>query len=433
MRMSFHVPDEETLDRSNLADLQRRKLAELLDRIRQKSGFHQRKFAGIQFDPLSDPIERLPFTTRHELQDDQRLHPPFGSNLTAPLNAYNRYHQTSGSGGGSPLRWLDTPAGWDWCKRCWSIVFRGAGLTDEDRLAFPFSFGPFLGFWAAFESAASLRNLCFPAGGMTTAARLKYILDNGITVVCCTPTYALHMAEAAQQDGVNLAGSTIRLLIVAGEPGGNIPSLRKRLEAAWGARVIDHAGMTEIGPWGFECVESPGGMHVIESEFIAEVVDPVTAQAVGQGELGELVLTNLGRVDNPLIRYRTGDQVRMTTDRCACGRHFARLPGGILGRTDDMLIIRGNNVFPSAVEAILREFDEIVEFRLTVHQQGALTELGIELEARTPAAPALAERASAAIRDRLHFRPDVKLVAPGTLPRFEMKAARTVRRKSESP
>ncbi len=262
---------------------------------------------------------------------------------------------------------------------------------------------------------------------MTTSARLRYFLENGVTAIGCTPTYALRMAEVATAEGIDLASSSVAKLIVAGEPGGSIPQTRKLIESAWGAAVFDHAGMTEIGPWGFQCPEDHTGMYIIESEFIAEVVNPVTGETVGEGESGELVLTNLGRLGSPLIRYRTGDQVRLTHDRRAGQRWFARLDGGILGRVDDMLIIRGNNVFPSTIEGIIRSFEEVAEYRLHVYKAASLTELDIEVEPQPDAKPdRLAERLAIAVRDQLHFRPVVRLAAPGTLPRFEMKAKRVI-------
>jgi phenylacetate-CoA ligase len=326
------------------------------------------------------------------------------------------------------MRWLDTEESWNWWKRCWAIIYRAAALTPDDRMLFPFSFGPFIGFWGAFESAAALGNFCLPCGGMSTIARLHYMIDHQATVVCCTPTYALRMAEVAAKEGLDLAASPVRALVVAGEPGGNVPATRHSIQRAWDARVIDHTGMTEIGPWGFECAEAGGGVHVMECEFIAEVVDPETGEAVADGETGELVLTNLGRVGSPLIRYRTGDQVRLTQGRCACGRWFSRADAGILGRIDDMLIIRGNNVFPSAVEDIIRGFDEIAEFRIQVDEQGPMLDLYVLVEATPEAEPSeLPSRVAAAIRDRLHFTARVGLVEPGTLPRFEMKAQRVQR------
>jgi phenylacetate-CoA ligase len=309
------------------------------------------------------------------------------------------------------------------------MVYRAAGLTREDKLVFPFSFGPFIGFWGGYEAAADRGNLVLAAGGMTTSARLRYLLDNEATVVCCTPTYALRMAEVADAEGLRLAQSSVRALIVAGEPGGNIPTVRARIESSWGARVFDHSGMTEMGAYGFECVEVPGGMHVMETEFIAEVIDPATTAPLPDGQEGELVLTNLGRWGSPLIRYRTGDQARLIRDRCACGRWFARLEGGILGRVDDMLIVRGNNVFPSAVEGVIREFREVGEFNFVVDRPRSLAELEIRVEpvAGVEAAD-LAERIGDRVRDRLLFRPKVTIVPRGTLPRSEMKARRVVRR-----
>lgn len=424
--MAYHVPGEEQLTPIDLQRLQRRKLAALLGEVSVSNRFYQAKLGGLSFDPRSDPIDRLPLTTRAELQQDQADHPPYGRNLSYALDRFSRFHQTSGSLG-EPLRWLDTADDWRWLKHCWQIVYRAAGLLPSDRVMFPFSFGPFIGFWMAFDAAGDLGNLVFPAGGMTTSARLRYLADNEVTYVCCTPTYALRMAEVAQSEGIALRSSAVRALIVAGEPGGSIPATRRRIESAWGARVFDHCGMTEVGAWGFECSEAPGGLHVIENEFIAEVIDPKTAQLVGDGELGELVLTNLGRLGSPLIRYRSGDQVRLTRQRCACGRWFARAEGGVLGRLDDMLIIRGNNVFPSAVEGILREFDEVVEFTLTVDDSGSMARLDVAIEpARDVETKDIVQRVTAAIRDRLHLAADVELVRPGTLPRFEMKARRLI-------
>ena len=428
--LAYHIVDEETLEPDDLGRHQRRRLSELLDSVLATNAFIRQKYDGLRFDAMVDPLDRLPLTTRAEIQQDQIDHPPYGSNLTLDIARYTRHHQTSGSMG-VPLRWLDTPESWDWWKRCWAIIFAAAGLTREDRVFIPFSFGPFIGFWGAFESAVALGNFCLPAGGMTTTARIRYMLDHAASFVCCTPTYALHMAEVAEAEDIDLTASPVRGLIVAGEPGGNIPSTRAQIEARWGARVFDHCGMTEIGPWGFECVEAPGGIHVMESEFIAEVIDPTSEEPVPEGDCGELVLTNLGRVGSPLIRYRTGDQICLTHGRCRCGRWFARAEGGILGRLDDMILVRGNNVFPSVVEGVIREFDEVAEFRLEVISRGALTQLRIVLEPKaggsSESSGRLADRVRDTVRDRLHFAPETIVVKPGTLPRFELKAKRLVR------
>jgi phenylacetate-CoA ligase len=237
------------------------------------------------------------------------------------------------------------------------------------------------------------------------------------------------LAEVAREQKIDLAGSTARCLIVAGEPGGSIPSVRQRIESAWGARVFDHSGMTEVGPMTIECPENPGGLHILEGHYLTEVVDPATGAEVRDGEVGELVVTNLGRWGSPVLRYRTGDLVKVDPLPCPCGRTFRRLEGGILGRTDDMIQIRGNNVYPTALENILRRFDEVAEYRITIDRTGALPELRIELEGTADAGGSLAERVTDAIRDELLFRPEVTPVSLGTLPRFEMKGRRIVNKK----
>jgi phenylacetate-CoA ligase len=419
-------------DRTALAEEQSSRLRALLAEILPRNAFYQRKLtaAGVDLRAVASRADlgRLPFTTKAELLADQEAHAPYGSGLTYPLSAYCRLHQTSGTAG-RPLRWLDTPQSWSRLLDCWNAIYRHVGVTPEDRLFFPFSFGPFLGFWTAFEAALRLGCLCLPGGGMSSPARLRFLLDNEATVVLCTPTYALHLAEVARTEGLNLVGSAVRLVIVAGEPGGSIAATRDRIEAAWGARVIDHCGLTEVGPTGYECLANPAGVHLLEADYIAEVIDPTTGQPVPPGQLGELVLTNLHRRGSPLLRYRTGDLVRADPRPCPCGQPLLRLAGGILGRTDDMIHLRGNNVYPSALEAVIRRFAEVAEYRVAVDQAGPLAELRVEVEPETAAqAGGIAERVSRAIRDELLFRAEVTAVAPGSLPRFEMKARRVVRR-----
>ena len=223
-----------------------------------------------------EDFHRLPFTRKSELVEDQAAHPPFGTNLTFPLDRYVRVHQTSGTTG-TPLRWLDTEESWAWWARCWTVVLRAAGVGPGDRVFFPFSFGLFVGFWAGFEGARALGALAIPGGGQDSAQRLAAMESLGATAVCCTPSYALHLAELARERGITLSRLGVRTLVHAGEPGAGIPAVRARIEAAWGARAYDHAGMTEMGAYGFECA-AQSGLHVNEAEFIAEVIDPATGQ-----------------------------------------------------------------------------------------------------------------------------------------------------------
>lgn len=421
----------ETTPREELARWQAGRLADLLAEIVPANPYWTKKFqqAGVDVSSIRtiDDLRRLPFTNKIELAEDQKLHPPYGTNLTYPVSSYVRLHQTSGTTTGQPLRWLDTQASWDWVVECWSTIYRLAGLTREDRLCFPFSFGPFIGFWAGFEGALRQGNFCVAAGGMSSDARLKLILDNQVTWLGCTPTYAIRLAEAAKAQGIDVASSPIRRIVVAGEPGGSIPAVRAQIAEAWGARVIDHWGMTEIGPLASECEDDPDVLTVNESACIPEIVDPSTGLPSEDGR-GELVITNLGRIGSPVIRYRTGDLVEAEQTPHSSGRTWLRLRGGILGRTDDMLIIRGNNVFPSSIEGIVRGFPAVAEFRIVVTRQRAMTHVRLELEPHPESdTHGLADSVAAAIKQQLQFQAEVHSVPTGTLPRFEMKAKRLVR------
>lgn len=409
--------------------MQLEKLQALIAEIRPSNRFYAAKLPSRIPESLEEYFAETPFTTKQELALDQQANPPYGTNLTYPLERYSRFSQTSGTSG-KPMRWLDTAESWSWMSGNWIRVFESAGVTAEDRLFFAFSFGPFLGFWVAFDAASRMGCLCMPGGGMPTAARLAVMIDTGVTVLCCTPTYAIHMAEVAAREEIDLGRCQVRRIIVAGEPGGSIPATRQRIEELWrGARVIDHHGMTEIGPVTYGCPVCPDVLHVIESSFIAEIIDPLTGSQSVRGSQGELVLTNLGRPGSPLLRYRTGDLVvAAPEDRCQCGSPEMALVGGILGRSDDMVVVRGVNVFPGTVEEVLRGVGGVAEYRVQVSKQLGLTELHIEVEPESAGSDgALAHKIEARLRDALSLRIPVRMLEPGALPRFEMKARRWVR------
>jgi phenylacetate-CoA ligase len=423
----------ERLDRRELSEWQAERLAGLLARIDGPNAFYTRKLAaaGVRVDALRllEDLPTLPLTTKAELIADQAAHPPWGTALTEPLERYTRYCQTS-STTGPPLCWIDTSESWQWMLDCWKTVYRAAGVKPGDRVFFPFSFGPFLGFWAGFEAGCQLGLHCVPGGGMSSQQRLAIIDTVGATVVCCTPTYALRLAEVAAEHRRDraLADSCVRLLIAAGEPGASIAATRQRIELAWGARVIDHHGLTEVGPLSFECLEAPGFLHLNEGEYVCEVLDRMSDRPVADGERGELVVTNLGRTASPVIRYRTGDIVVRQPAPCSCGRTWARLEGGVLARADDMINIRGVNVYPAAIESIVRRFPEVVEFRSRVTWAGSLRSLSLDVEARPDAETGsdLVARLSHQLRVALGLSVPVNLVETGSLPRFEMKARRFI-------
>jgi phenylacetate-CoA ligase len=409
----------ESLDRAGLEQYQVERLNEHLARILPQNKFYAAKLANLA-RPLGSIAElaNIPFTFKEELLDSC-AGGSRAANLTFPLERYVHLHQTSGTRG-RPLAVLDTAEDWEWWIDCWDVILDAAEVTREDVAFMAFSFGPFVGFWSAHDAAVARGCLVVPGGGMNTLARLELLRSTCATVVFCTPSYALHMAEVAEERQIDVGSLDVRLLILAGEPGGSIPAVRDRIEKAWQARACDHAGATEVGPWGFADTAA-AGLHVNEGQFIAEFLALDTGAAAREGELSELVLTTLGRVGCPVLRYRTGDLVRPIWGHDRRTR-FVLLDGGVIGRADDMLIIRGVNIFPSAVEQILRSFPEVPEYRLTVHKVAEMDQLTVEIEDRLERP----ERVADELRLRLGLNVELRCVPLGSLPRFEAKGNRVI-------
>jgi phenylacetate-CoA ligase len=424
------------LDRAALEALQLEKLNRLLAEVHANNAFYQRKLAGCpkQLGSLAE-LAALPQTSKDELQPATGDE-PFAANRTYSIDRYVRCHQTSGTRG-RPLVVLDTAEDWRWWTLCWQYVLDAAEVQAADRALLAFSFGPFIGFWSAFDSLVARGALVIPGGGLSSLARLEVMRNARVTTLLCTPTYALRLAEVAADNQINLPELAVERIIVAGEPGGSLPAIRDRIETTWAARVFDHGGATEIGPWGF--ADAAGrGMHVNEAEFIAEFIAVETGKPAQQGEQAHLILTTLGRVGAPVIRYRTGDVVRPVwptnsappggeglTEGGACS--FVFLEGGILGRADDMLIIRGMNVYPTAVEQILRSFPEVVEYRMTAIKRGELDELVVEVEDHLQQPERIAEE----LRLKLGLKIEVRCAPAMSLPRFDGKGQRFVDMRGE--
>lgn len=424
MSERFSDPFLETLGRPALEELQLHRFRAVVEPVLAHNPFYRAKLgaAGVESPhdiPTWEEFRRLPFTTKQELTADQARHPPYGSNLTYPRQRYTRIHQTSGTTG-QPLICLDTDDSWAWWSRCWRSVYRAVGVTARDRIFFAFSFGPFIGFWSAYEGAREIGALAVPGGGMSSLQRVRAILTHEITVLVCTPTYALHLAEVAHEEGLDLARSPVRVTIHAGEPGASLPGTRARIQSAWGASAYDHAGATEAGAWGYESL-AQDGLYLNEGEFIFEVIDPVTGEP---GNEGELIITNLGRPGFPVIRYRTGDRVRLSTEPSPDGRTFRRLAGGIVGRVDDAITVRGINVFPSAIENVVRRFAQVGEFAVDVHRRDELDDLEIRVEVTGDDPEAVSAALREEIRNSIGIRCGVAAVPRGSLPRFDLKARR---------
>lgn len=420
-------------NRSALEAWQLARLNQQLAEILPANRFYRQKFCvdRLQLSSMRD-LQQLPMTTKDELVRSVDQY-GLSQHQTYELSRYTRMHRTSGTTG-SPLLICDTAEDWQgWWSATWQHVLEAAGVTEEDRVFLAFSFGPFIGFWSAHQACVDRGAMVIPGGGLSSIARLEFMRQSQATVVLCTPSYALHLAEIAQREKLPLGKLQIDRIIVAGEAGGSLPAVRSRIESAWHARVVDHCGATEVGPWGFGWPDRPG-IHLIETSFIAELLPLGATQAILPSQAtpeqlaapAELVLTSLGRLSAPVFRYRTGDIVQASfSDRTDC--NFLWLAGGVTGRTDDMITIRGVNLFPSSIEAIAREFDSIQEYRVIISRRGALDEIRLEVEAPAEELPIISKRLDLI----LGLRIEVTQVPPNTLPRSEGKAKRWIDKRNQ--
>ena len=426
----------ECMPRTELEQLQLRKLRDQLNHVCERSPFYRRKMraAGIRPDDIRTmaDVRQIPFTEKHELKQSQVDHPPWGDfPCIAPEEAV-RVFQTSGTTG-TPVRIMLSRK--DWYENFYEqfMHFRcGYGLTGKDVLFVPFNYGLYIAWWS-FQATMEKAGLTIvPGGGLSSKARLQALIDWGATAICGTPSYLLYLAETARKNNIDLSSSLIRKMVAAGEPGAGIHATKKALESQWEAECFDDIGSTEISNFGYECIKHQG-THVLESMFIAEVLDTETLEPLADGEVGELVLTNLDCESVPLVRYRTMDLVRFNREPCECGRTNLRLDGGIVGRADDMFHFAGVNIFPSQIQNLLHTVDEFSqEYQLLVPKMGSGKHLKIRVEpAHDQITAAQLRRATEFLLESIKYRitvtPEVEVVEIGTLPRFEGKARRIVR------
>ncbi len=403
------------------------RLNELLRGVMHTNPFQGSRDVGLELDS-PEGLRRFRPSSKLDLVEDQRLNPPFGTNLTYPLSSYRHLHQTSGTSGRT-LRILDTDEDWRWWQRCFAASLRAAAIGEGDIVGLACSFGPYIQFWASYAGLDEVGAIAVSLGGMSSVERLQTIRDYGVSALVCTPSYAMHLARVAGENGLASALARVGQLICTGEPGASLPAVRDRIEQLWDARCLDHAGLSEVGPYGYPCATG-GGLHILEDEFIAEIVDPATLAAVPDGTQGELVLTALGRRGFPAIRHRTGDIVAREPAPCPAGHPGAWLRGGILGRSDDMVVIRGMNVFPSAIEQCLREQNEHGEFRITFYNDpSAMDEVKLEVELSRPAETRAIQMR---LRQRLGLRIRIVPLKAGTLRTTDGKTRRVTDLRSPS-
>ncbi|WP_249018692.1 phenylacetate--CoA ligase family protein [Conexibacter sp. S30A1] len=400
-------------------DVQLERLGQLIERVAHANSFQRERLLHASIE-TREQLRSLPLTLRSELLTDQTSQPPFGTNISYQLERYTRVHVTSGTVG-DQLRVPQTDEDWLHTRAQFALVLHHAGIGSGDRVALPFAFGPYLQFWAAVAGVEEIGALPIPLGGLGARERLITMAQLETTAVICTPSYAIVLTEEAQRSGLEAAFESVHTVICQGEPGASIAAARGRIETAWGARVLDHAGSTEVGVFTYPCAAG-GGLHVNEDDFICEVVDPRTDAETAPGDQGEMVLTALLRTGYPLIRFRSGDIVEVG-GACPAGHEHIWLPRGIVGRTDDLVVVNGMNIFPSAVEAILREVGVLGGYRIrrpdrTSQAAAAILhpsdsdEITVLVEMTEPAR---VSRIQDLARDRLGLSINVVAVMPGTL------------------
>jgi phenylacetate-coenzyme A ligase PaaK-like adenylate-forming protein len=417
----------ETMSRQDLAEWQWLKLKRGMEHARQRSPFWRARLPeGI--DSMQDFFARVPLLYKSDLIAAEQLAPPYGTVPSIGQTLGIRHHQTSGTSGDPPVRTFDTARDWAWGVDQWCTALYGMGVRAKDRGMVAFGYGMFIGFWGMHYGLERMGCTVVPAGGLDSKARIRLLTEHQIEVLGCTPSYAMRLIHTAREMGVDLLSeANVRVIMAGGEP--RPESTTRAISDGFGARVFNAAGTTEFGTISmFECLAQNGGCHIIETAMIDEVLHPDTKLPVGYGERGIRVTTGLGREGMQLFRHWTDDVViRQPWQECGCGRTWDWYDGGILGRRDDMRKIRGVSVTPVMIEDVMRRFGEVQEFQVTLRTVRGLDTIVIRAEPKAGASvdlPALCQRISTEIKRDIGIRPEVEIAGTGTLPRFEIKAAR---------
>jgi phenylacetate-CoA ligase len=430
----FWNPFLETLDRDKLRNLQLKKFKRIVSWAYERSPFLRELYQNAGMEPGDvktwDDIGKVPKTDKAVLNSAQGQEPfPYGSRLCVSLEEVSEFHQTSGTTG-TPIYQADSWPDWEWWSDSWAYILWAQGYRATDRVFFPFGYNPFMAFWTAHYAAEKVGCEVVPGGVLDTAARVLKIKELKATAMMGTPTYMLNMAEVAQNRlGMDPSSLTINKITVAGEPGGSIPSTKRRIEQAWGAKVYDHPGATEIGAWGYECVHQPGGPHANEALFLVEIEDLVTSQPVKEpGVRGRMIITALDRLAQPCIRFDSKDIIEWDPEPCPCGRSFRVVKGGVLGRADDITKVKGVLLAPGAIEEVVRGFNELSdEYEVVVERPGETDKISLKVEI-LPDCLHRQEEILASLKDRLRITTNlgyaVEVHPFGSLTRYEVKARR---------
>lgn len=430
---TYWNPVIETLPREKLRALQLKKFKRIFAWTYEHSRFHRALYAqaGVRPEDIRsfEDIRAVPKVEKSMMRDIQRKDPfPYGDALCVPLEEVTEFRQTSGTTG-QPVYQPDTWQDWEWWAECWACILWAQGYRPSDRVFLPFGYNIFVAFWAAHYAAEKLGCEVVPGGVLDTKARILKIQELRATAMMATPTYVLGMADTARKMGIDPSSLTIRRITCAGEPGAGIPSTKKRMQDAWGAKVFDHAGATEIGAWSFECSEQPFGMHVNEGMFLVEIEDIDTGEIIeGPGRRGKMVITAFDRQAQPCVRFDSKDVIEWDPEPCSCGRTFRLIKGGVVGRADDITKVKGVLLAPSAIEEVVRSIEGLGdEYEVIVDKIGDSDRITLKIEL-LPDARGKQRAVEAALVDQLrlktNLRYDLQFHDYGQLPRYEVKAKR---------
>nr|NJM01390.1 phenylacetate--CoA ligase [Desulfobacula sp.] len=425
-------PVLETLPLEKLRLLQFNKFKRILAWAYTRSKFHRALYdkAGLTPEDIRsfDDIKKIPKVEKSMMREIQNKDPfPYGDALCVPLEEVSAFRQTSGTTG-QPVYQPDTWQDWEWWSECWSFILWAQGYRPRDRVFLPFGYNIFVAFWAGHYAAEKLGCEVVPGGVLDTQSRILKIRELKATAMMATPTYVLNMADVAKNKmGIDPATLSINKITCAGEPGAGIPSTKKRMEQAWGAKVFDHSGATEIGAWSYECRKQPCGMHVNEGMFLVEIEDLETGEIIEEpGRKGKMVITALDRIAQPCIRFDSKDIIEWDSETCSCGRSFRLIRGGVLGRADDITKIKGVLISPAAIEEVVRSIDGLGdEFEVIVDKQGDVDRIKLKVELLPEATRLSVENR---LKDQLRLKTNLGYLIEyydyGALPRYEAKAKR---------
>ena len=434
VRQKYWNPVLETLPHEKIRQLQLNKFKRIFEWTYGRSKFHRQLYdqAGIKPEDIRsfEDIRKVPKVEKSMMRDIQRKDPfPYGDALCVPLEDVVVFRQTSGTTG-QPVYQPDTWQDWEWWAECWSYILWAQGYRPQDRVFIPFGYNIFVAFWAGHYAAEKLGCEVVPGGVLDTKARILKIQELQATAMMATPTYVLGMAETAKSKmDLDPSRMTIEKITCAGEPGASIPSTKRRMENAWGAKVYDHAGATEIGAWSFECTEQPGGMHVNEALFLVEIEDIETGEIIEEpGRRGKMIITALDRQAQPCVRFDSKDVIEWDEAPCPCGRTTRLIKGGVVGRADDITKVKGVLLAPSAIEEVVRNLDGLGdEYEVVVEKDGDTDRIKLRVEV-LPEAEDQCQLIEAELVDQLrlktNLRYEIEICGCETLPRYEVKAKR---------